>query len=183
MTRATFANIRIKNALMPEVEGGFTRHFPDDVAMTVFDAAKLYRQENCGVIVLGGKEYGTGSSRDWAAKGTALLGVRAVIAESFERIHRANLVGMGVLPLAFKPGEGWRQLGLTGSEIFSFEGIEQGIRDGSPVQVSAKGAAGVIRFEVVPQLLMQAERELLAGGGIPMQVLRDFSPPSNALNG
>jgi aconitate hydratase len=183
MTRATFANIRIKNALMPEVEGGFTRHFPDDVAMTVFEAAQLYRQEKRGVIVLGGKEYGTGSSRDWAAKGTALLGVRAVVAESFERIHRANLVGMGVLPLAFKPGEGWRQLGLTGSEIFSFEGIEQGIREGSPVRVSAKGATGVIQFEVMPQLLMQAERELLSGGGIPMQVLRDFSSASNALNG
>src|SRR5690606_20605483 len=98
----------------------------------------------------------TGSSRDWAAKGTALLGIRAVLAESFERIHRANLVGMGVLPLAFRPGEGWRKLGLTGSELFSFSGIEQAVRDGTPVRVVATRDGDVITFEAMPQLLTEA---------------------------
>lgn len=183
MTRATFANIRIKNALMPEVEGGLTRHFPDGEAMTVFDAAMRYRQENVAAIVLGGKEYGTGSSRDWAAKGTALLGVRAVIAESFERIHRANLVGMGVLPLAFRPGKGWRQLGLTGSERFSFEGIEKAVHSGAPVRVTAEGEQGAVVFEAEPQLLTEAERALLVAGGILRQVLDDFSPAGRGNNG
>ena len=126
--------------------------------------------------MLGGKEYGTGSSRDWAAEGTALLGVGAVLAESFERIHRANLVGMGVLPLAFQPGEGWRQLGLTGAELFAFDGIEEAIRKGGAVKVSAREPDGVTTFEALPQLLTEAERGLLAAGGILMQVLKDFSP-------
>ncbi|MGN6538837.1 MAG: hypothetical protein ACTHKQ_24305 [Mesorhizobium sp.] len=181
MTRATFANIRIKNALMPEVEGGITRHFPDGAPMTIFEAAQRYRQDGSGIIVLGGKEYGTGSSRDWAAKGTALLGVGAVLAESFERIHRANLVGMGVLPLAFRPGEGWRQLGLTGAELFAFDGIEEAVRKGGSVKVSARGPDGVTTFEALPQLLTEAERGLLAAGGILMQVLKDFSPSPDGL--
>ncbi|MBV2142388.1 aconitate hydratase AcnA [Falsochrobactrum sp. TDYN1] len=183
MTRATFANIRIKNALMPEVEGGFTRHFPDGETMTVFDASRLYQQEGVAAIVLGGKEYGTGSSRDWAAKGTALLGVRAVIAESFERIHRANLVGMGVLPLAFRPGEGWRQLHLTGGEQFSFAGIEAAVRHGTPVRVTAMGEKGAVVFEAEAQLLTDAERALLSAGGILRQVLTDFSPSEHGSNG
>lgn len=184
MTRATFANIRIKNALLPDVEGGFTRHFPDGGTMTIFDAARRYRQEGVAAIVLGGKDYGTGSSRDWAAKGTALLGIRAVLAESFERIHRANLVGMGVLPLAFRPGEGWRQLGLTGSELFSFSGIEQAVRDGTPVRVVAERDDGeVITFEAMPQLLTEAERVLIASGGILMHVLDEFAPAAGDSNG
>jgi len=174
MTRATFANIRIKNALMPEVEGGVTRHFPDGAVMTIFDAAAAYRQEGCAAIVLAGKEYGTGSSRDWAAKGSALLGVRAVIAESFERIHRANLVGVGVLPLMFRPGEGWRQLGLSGSERFSFTNVVQAVLEGAPVEVTALGETGAIHFQVLPQVLTEAERKLMAAGGILASVLHSF---------
>jgi len=176
MTRGTFANIRIKNVLLPQEEGGYTRHFPDDTRMTVYDAAAAYRQAGVASIVLGGREYGTGSSRDWAAKGSALLGVRAVIAESYERIHRANLVGMGVLPLAFMPGQGWRQLGLDGSECFRFERVEEAVRSGGTVQVVAQGKSGEIRFEAVPQVLTEAERELMAAGGIPAHVLQSFLP-------
>lgn len=176
MKRATFANIRIKNALTPELEGGFTRHFPDGEVTTIFEAAERYRRESVATILLGGKEYGTGSSRDWAAKGTTLLGVRAVIAESFERIHRANLVGMGVLPLTFRPRQGWRRLGLAGSECFSFTGVEEAVRSGAPVRVTASGDKGVIVFEAEPQLLTEAERALLAAGGILRKVLTDFSP-------
>src|SRR4029453_9403129 len=116
MVRGTFANIRLKNLLAPGTEGGVTLHLPDGKQMSIYDASMQYQKEGIPLIVLAGKEYGTGSSRDWAAKGTNLLGVKAVIAESFERIHRSNLVGMGVLPLQFKEGEGWKSLGLTGKE-------------------------------------------------------------------
>ena len=114
--RGTFANIRLKNLLVPGVEGGVTVHVPSGERMDIYDAAERYKQEGTPLVVLAGKEYGTGSSRDWAAKGTLLLGVRAVIAESFERIHRSNLVGMGVLPLQFQPGESAETLGLTGRD-------------------------------------------------------------------
>ncbi len=127
MMRGTFANIRIRNEMVPGVEGGVTRHFPDGETMPVYDAAMRYREEGVPLVVVGGKAYGTGSSRDWAAKGTRLLGVRAVIAESFERIHRANLVGMGVLPLEFKDGMTRRSLGLEGDEVFDITGLEKGI--------------------------------------------------------
>ena len=183
MTRATFANIRIKNLLLTDREGGFTRHFPDGKEMTVYEAASLYRRDHVAAIILAGKEYGTGSSRDWAAKGTHLLGIRAVIAESFERIHRANLVGMGVLPLAFQPGEGWRQLGLKGDEQFSLHGIQAAVRDGTAIRVEARGATAVIRFEVEAALLTNAERQLLAAGGILRQVLADFQPVQGGQNG
>jgi aconitate hydratase len=148
--------------------------------MTIFDASNAYRKEGRATIVIAGKEYGTGSSRDWAAKGTALLGVKAVIAESFERIHRANLIGMGVLPLAFKAGEGWRQLGLQGDETFSFENVEAGVRDGAPVRVIARKDGREIRFETIPQVLTAAERRLMSDGGIPMSVLRGFLPEAVA---
>ncbi|AOB32694.1 aconitate hydratase [Bordetella sp. H567] len=180
MTRATFGNIRIRNALLDGEEGGETLHFPDRARMTIFDAAQAYRSEGRATIVIAGKEYGTGSSRDWAAKGTALLGVKAVIAESFERIHRANLIGMGVLPLAFKPGEGWRQLGLRGDETFSFENVEAGIREGAPVRVIARQDDREVRFETLPQVLTAAERRLMAEGGIPMSVLRGLLPDTAA---
>ncbi|HTK00410.1 MAG TPA: aconitate hydratase AcnA [Bordetella sp.] len=176
MTRATFGNIRIRNSLLDGEEGGETLHFPDRTRMTIFDAANAYRQEGRATIIIAGKEYGTGSSRDWAAKGTALLGVKAVIAESFERIHRANLIGMGVLPLAFKPGEGWRQLGLRGDETFSFENVEAGVRDGAPVRVTARHGDREVRFETIPQVLTAAERRLMSEGGIPMSVLRGLIP-------
>jgi aconitate hydratase len=180
MTRATFGNIRIRNSLLDGEEGGDTLHFPDRARMTIFDASNAYRKEGRATIVIAGKEYGTGSSRDWAAKGTALLGVKAVIAESFERIHRANLIGMGVLPLAFKPGEGWRQLGLRGDETFSFENVEAGVRAGAAVRVTARRDDRVLCFDTVPQVLTAAERRLMSDGGIPMSVLRGLLPDTAA---
>jgi aconitate hydratase len=175
MTRATFANIRIKNALVPGVEGGVTRHFPSGARMTIFDAAAAYRNEGISSLILAGKDYGTGSSRDWAAKGSALLGVKAVLAESFERIHRANLVGMGVLPLAFAAGQGWRALGLTGSESFHLEGIDAGVRHGEAIEVTATREDGSeIRFPVYAQVLTHAEKQLMIEGGIPASILRRF---------
>ena len=122
--RGTFANIRIRNHITPEIEGGVTKHFPSGEVMAIYDAAMQYQAEGRPLVIFAGKEYGTGSSRDWAAKGTKLLGVRAVIAESFERIHRSNLVGMGVLPLQFKV-DGWQKLGLTGEEIVTIRGLNE----------------------------------------------------------
>lgn len=174
MTRATFANIRIKNALVPGVEGGVTCHYPSGRRMAVVDAAQAYRAAGEASVILGGKDYGMGSSRDWAAKGSALLGVRAVIAESFERIHRANLVGMGVLPLAFAPGEGWRQLGLTGAEILRFDNVANGVLKGEPIEVVAEDGERRIRFQAYAQVLTHAERKLMAEGGIPASVLNGF---------
>jgi aconitate hydratase len=124
MMRGTFANIRIKNEMVPGVEGGVTRHLPDGAELSIYDAAMKYKAEGVPLVVIGGKEYGTGSSRDWAAKGTMLLGVKAVITESFERIHRSNLVGMGVLPLTFKDGADRKSLGLTGEEVLDIIGLD-----------------------------------------------------------
>src|SRR5205085_3189839 len=123
MMRGTFANIRLRNLLLPGTEGGVTLHIPSGEQMSIFDAAMKYKEGKTPLVILAGKEYGTGSSRDWAAKGTMLLGVRAVIAESFERIHRSNLVGMGVLPLQFRDGEGASSLALTGAESFTITGV------------------------------------------------------------
>ncbi|MPS78592.1 MAG: aconitate hydratase AcnA [Achromobacter sp.] len=174
MTRATFANIRIKNALTPGMEGGVTRHYPSGSLMSIVDAATAYREAGEACIILGGKDYGMGSSRDWAAKGSALLGVRAVIAESFERIHRANLVGMGVLPLAFAPGQGWRQLGLTGAETLRLENVADGVLKGEPIDVTAEDGERQVRFQAYAQVLTDAERKLMAEGGIPASVLNAF---------
>src|SRR5205807_2521703 len=146
MVRGTFANVRLKNLLAPGTEGGVTRHLPDGAGMSIFDAAMKYQAEGVPVVILGGKEYGSGSSRDWAAKGPCLLGVRAVIAESYERIHRSNLVGMGVLPLQYKPGESTASHGLTGEEIISIEGLAAGVaggfKKGRDLTVRAKRADG-----------------------------------------
>jgi aconitate hydratase len=128
MTRGTFANVRIKNLMVPGVEGGFTAHQPDGAGMSIYDAAMQYQQEGTPLVVIAGQEYGTGSSRDWAAKGTKLLGVRAVITQSFERIHRSNLVGMGVLPLQFEEGTNAATLGLDGTETFDITGIAGDLR-------------------------------------------------------
>ncbi|MDH3791348.1 MAG: aconitate hydratase, partial [Rhodospirillales bacterium] len=130
MMRGTFANIRIRNMMVPGTEGGVTKHQPSGEVMPIYDAAMKYQAEGVPLVVFGGKEYGTGSSRDWAAKGTRLLGVKAVIVQSFERIHRSNLVGMGVLPLQFKEGQA---LALGGEEAFDIEGIEGGITPGMDV--------------------------------------------------
>ena len=126
--RGTFANVRLKNLLVPGVEGGYTRHLTDGPQTSIYDAAMAYQKDGVPLIILGGKEYGSGSSRDWAAKGTSLLGVKAVLAESYERIHRSNLVGMGVLPLQFKAGESAASLGLSGEEVFDFGGLVEGLK-------------------------------------------------------
>lgn len=175
MTRATFANLRIRNLLVQDVEGGYTLHFPSGEQMSTYDASRRYLADGISTIVLAGKEYGTGSSRDWAAKGTALLGVRAVIAKSFERIHRANLVGMGILPLAFAEGEGWAELGLDGTEVFDFRGTTEALEQDTALEVTATHPSGKItRFQARPQVLTESERELLLQGGIPTSVLQDY---------
>src|SRR5947209_20453653 len=125
MTRGTFANIGIKNRMVPGIEGGVTRYIPTGETMPIYDAAMRYKEEGTPLVVIAGKEYGTGSSRDWAAKGTNLLGVRAVIAETYERIHRSNLVGMGVIPLVFEGDDGWASLGIKGDETITIRGIAE----------------------------------------------------------
>src|SRR5437870_10108549 len=125
MVRGTFANVRLRNKMVPNLEGGFTRHLPDGGEMTIFEASEKYVAEGVPLVIIAGKEYGSGSSRDWAAKGPRLLGVRAVIAESYERIHRSNLVGMGILPLQFVAGETAQSLNLTGEEVFEISGIRE----------------------------------------------------------
>ena len=175
MTRGTFANIRLKNRLAPGVEGGVTRHMPSGEQMSIYDAAVRYRDEGAPLLVIAGQEYGTGSSRDWAAKGTLLLGVRAVIAESFERIHRSNLVGMGVLPLQFLPGESADSLGLTGSEVFDLEGLDDSIQPHSRLTVRARSADGSeLSFQVAVKLNTPIEVEYYRHGGILPYVLRSM---------
>ena len=143
MIRGTFANIRLRNLLAPGTEGGFTRHLPDGEAMSIFAAATRYAAEHVPLIILAGAEYGSGSSRDWAAKGTLLLGVKAVLATSFERIHRSNLIGMCVLPLQFAPGQSAQSLGLTGEEVYSITGLTANGASGPlPRQVTVRAATG-----------------------------------------
>ncbi len=173
MVRGTFANIRIRNLMLDSVEGGYTLHVPSGRQMAIYDAAMQYQAEQTPLIVIAGKEYGTGSSRDWAAKGTLLLGVRAVIAESFERIHRSNLVGMGVLPLQFRPGENAQTLGLTGRESYAIVGFEQ--PDAREATVIAQGEGGEKRFQVRVMLLTPKEREFFRHGGILQYVLRQLA--------
>jgi len=173
MMRGTFANIRLHNLLLPGTEGGVTIHIPSGEAMSIYDAAMRYKSEHTPLILLAGKEYGTGSSRDWAAKGTMLLGVRAVIAESFERIHRSNLIGMGVLPLQFPVGVSAQSLGLTGKEIFEIQGLQQG--NAKTVTVVATPASGApIRFEAPVRIDTPKEREYFQHGGILQYVLRQL---------
>ena len=172
MTRGTFANIRIRNLLAPGTEGGVTRHLPDGEVMSMYDAGMKYQQAGTPLIVLAGAEYGTGSSRDWAAKGTQLLGVRAVIATSYERIHRSNLVGMGVLPLEFLPGETWQSLGLSGEEVFDILGLDDNIKPKSKLTVRATSADGKVKdFQVTVRIDSQVERDYYRNGGILPTVL------------
>ena len=175
MMRGTFANIRIKNRITPEIEGGVTKHFPSGEVMPIYDAAMRYQSEGRPLVVFAGKEYGTGSSRDWAAKGTKLLGVRAVIAESFERIHRSNLVGMGVLPLQFKV-DGWQKLGLTGEEIVSIRGLN----DLSPrrtltVELYRASDGRIARFPVICRIDTPTELDYFKQGGVLNYVLRNLA--------
>lgn len=175
MTRGTFANIRLKNRMTPGIEGGVTLHQPDGLQMSIYDAAMRYRQEGIPLIVLAGKEYGTGSSRDWAAKGTLLLGVKAVLAESFERIHRSNLVGMGVLPLQFKPDDNVDSLGLKGSEIYSILGLNDTLAPQSEVSVQAQRPDGsLVTFKAVARLDTLIEVNYYRNGGILHTVLRNM---------
>jgi len=174
MVRGTFANIRIKNQMLDGVEGGFTRHVPSGEQMAIYDAAMKYKQEKTPLVVLAGKEYGTGSSRDWAAKGTLLLGVKAVIAESFERIHRSNLVGMGVLPCTFRNGENAKSLGLTGNERFDISGLDNGNAKEARVTATAEDG-GKKEFTVNVMLLTPKERDFYRHGGILQYVLRQLA--------
>jgi aconitate hydratase len=175
MVRGTFANIRLRNRLAPGTEGGVTRHLPDGETMSIFDAAERYRGEGVPLVILAGKEYGSGSSRDWAAKGTRLLGVRAVIAESFERIHRSNLIGMGVLPLQFPDGDNAETLGLTGEELFTITGIEQGFAPGKIMTVRAASPSGTAKeFTALSRVDTPNEGDYFRHGGILPFVLRSM---------
>jgi aconitate hydratase len=178
MMRGTFANIRIKNQMVPGVEGGVTVHYPSGERLSIYDAAMRYKREHVPLVVFAGKEYGTGSSRDWAAKGTNLLGVKAVVAESFERIHRSNLVGMGVLPLQFMDGENAKSLGLTGAETFDIVGLDDG--KSRTATVVARGGEGEKKFQVRVLLLTPKEVEYFRNGGILHYVLRQLASKKTA---
>jgi len=177
--RGTFANVRLRNKLV-QTEGGFTRHLPTNTEMSIFDASAKYRADGTPLIVLAGKEYGAGSSRDWAAKGPALLGVRAVIAESYERIHRSNLVGMGILPLQFPSGQNADSLKLTGEEVFEITGIRDVVEHfaaGHTVKVRARGAAdasSAVEFNALVRIDTPQEALYYANGGILQYVLRQL---------
>ena len=177
MMRGTFANIRIRNEMVPGTEGGYTRHIPSGDELSIYDAAMRYQGEGTPLVVIAGKEYGTGSSRDWAAKGTRLLGVKVVIAESFERIHRSNLIGMGVLPLQFQPGEGRASLGLKGDETVDVH-LPDGISEVTPRQElllrvhRADGSTAETR--VVSRLDTDNEIAYFKSGGILQYVLNNL---------
>ncbi|MBI2176934.1 MAG: aconitate hydratase, partial [Candidatus Tectomicrobia bacterium] len=173
MVRGTFANVRLRNRIAPGTEGGWTRHLPSGEVMTIYDASLRYQAEKVPLIVIAGKEYGTGSSRDWAAKGANLLGIKAAIAESYERIHRSNLIGMGVLPLQFRPGENPGTLGLAGEEVFDIEGLKGG--EAKAVRVTARPASGKpVTFEALVRIDTPNEVHYYQHGGILQYVLRQL---------
>jgi aconitate hydratase len=179
MMRGTFANIRLRNQLAPGTEGGWTRHQPSDQQMSIYDASLKYRSEGSPLVVIAGTEYGTGSSRDWAAKGTLLLGVKAVIAKSFERIHRSNLIGMGVLPLQFMAGQGADSLGLTGKEVIDIVGLADA--DSKTVSVTATPDGGdPIEFQAKVRIDTPKERDYYEHGGILHYVLRQLAIANKA---
>jgi aconitate hydratase len=181
MIRGTFANIRLRNQLCPGKEGNVTIHFPTGEETTIYDASMRYQTERTPLVVIGGKEYGTGSSRDWAAKGTLLMGVKAVIVESFERIHRSNLVGMGVLPLQFRSGESAASVGIAGDETFSITGIEQGLRPGKLLDVTATRPDGTsLQFQVITRIDSPVELGYYLNGGILQTVLRRLTAAPQA---
>src|ERR1035438_6322786 len=181
MVRGTFANVRLRNKLAPGTEGGVTRLLPEGEGMSIFDASVKYAERGVPLVILAGKEYGSGSSRDWAAKGPKLLGVRAVIAESFERIHRSNLVGMGILPLQFEDGQNVESLGLTGEEVYAFPGLTTllGARlaGGRTLTVKATAADGTVKqFTAKVRIDTPQEIEYFEHGGILQYVLRQLAP-------
>jgi aconitate hydratase len=173
--RGTFANIRLRNELAPGTEGGWTTRIPGEKPVTIYDAAMEYQKGGTPLVIIAGKEYGTGSSRDWAAKGTLLLGVRAVIAESFERIHRSNLVGMGVLPLEFVNGETRQTHGLTGFETYQIEGMSGDMKPRAVLTVRARGAdGGETKFTAISRIDTPEEMSYYKHGGILPYVLRQL---------
>ena len=176
MMRGTFGNIRLRNQLVAGTEGGVTAHLPDKTQMSIYDAAMQYQTEGTPLVILAGKEYGSGSSRDWAAKGTRLLGVRAVIAESYERIHRSNLIGMGVLPLQFINAQNAASLGLTGFEEFEISGIADGLAPGKTLSVTSNGDEGKKTvFEALARIDTPVELQYYKNGGILQYVLRQMA--------
>jgi aconitate hydratase len=179
MVRGTFANVRLRNRLAPGTEGGVTRLLPEGEPLSIFDASVKYAERGVPLVILAGKEYGSGSSRDWAAKGPKLLGVRAVIAESFERIHRSNLVGMGILPLQFEAGQNVESLGLTGEEVYDFPGLSALLASrfaaGKTLTVKATAADGTMKqFTAQVRIDTPQEIEYFEHGGILQYVLRQL---------
>jgi len=184
MMRGTLANVRLRNELAPETEGGFTKLLPDGELLSIYDAAMRYKQRGIPLAIVAGKEYGSGSSRDWAAKGVQLLGVRAVVAESFERIHRSNLVGMGVLPLTFTQGATRHSLGLDGSELFDFVGLEAGVRPRMTVTCRIRRADGASpEIPLLCRIDTLDEVEYYRHGGILPYVLRQLLEGSRRTGG
>jgi aconitate hydratase len=174
MIRGTFANTRLRNQLAPGTEGGWSVHLPDGAVGSLYDIAMQYAKERVPLVILAGKEYGSGSSRDWAAKGTALLGVRAVLAESYERIHRSNLIGMGVLPLQFLDGDSAASLGLTGHEVYSVTGLE-GLADGAALPSTLTVTADSKSFSVLLRIDTPKEADYYRHGGILLYVARQLA--------
>ena len=173
--RGTFGNIRIRNEIAPDTEGGFTKLYPEGKVMPIYNAVVEYKKRGTDLVVIGGKEYGTGSSRDWAAKGTKLLGIKTVIAESFERIHRSNLIGMGILPLQFKDGFNRKKLNLKGSELITVIGIEKSITPGQEVKCEIKYADGVGKnINLLSRIDTANEVEYYKNDGILKYVLRSM---------
>jgi aconitate hydratase len=176
MMRGTFANIRIKNQMVPGVEGGVTMHYPSRQRMTMYDAAMRYKREGVPLVVFAGREYGTGSSRDWAAKGTVLLGIRAVVCQSFERIHRSNLIGMGVVPLCFEEGVSWQSLGLKGSEQVTIRGLHGELKPRQRLIAEIVAAdGGLKRIPLISRIDTLDELEYFKNGGILQYVLRQLA--------
>jgi aconitate hydratase len=180
MVRGTFANVRLRNKLAPGTEGGVTRLLPEGEPMSIFDASVKYAERGVPLVILAGKEYGSGSSRDWAAKGPKLLGVRAVIAESFERIHRSNLVGMGILPLQFEDGQNVESLGLTGEEVYDFPGLTAMLKarfaNGRILAVKVTAPVGTVKeFKAQVRIDTPQEIEYFEHGGILQYVLRQLA--------
>jgi aconitate hydratase len=176
MVRGTFGNIRIRNQLAPGTEGGVTRYLPTDEVMSIYDASMKYQADGVPLVVLAGTEYGTGSSRDWAAKGTMMLGVKAVITTSYERIHRSNLVGMGVLPLEFADGATWQSLGLTGEESIDIPDLSNDLQPRSTITVTATSGDGkVTSIPCVVRIDTPVEMQYYRNGGILNTVLRNLS--------
>tara|TARA_B100000073_G_scaffold271430_1_gene231173 strand:- start:72 stop:602 length:531 start_codon:yes stop_codon:yes gene_type:complete len=175
MMRGTFANIRIRNEMAPGTEGGYTKLYPEERIMPIYDAVVEYKKRGTDLVVIGGKEYGTGSSRDWAAKGTKLLGIKAVIAESFERIHRSNLIGMGILPLQFLNNMNRMNLNLKGSELINVIDIEKGINPSDKIKLEIKYLSGDIKsIETLCRIDTKNEIEYYKNGGILQYVLRNM---------